>query len=94
MTGDGYSDYYGTHGQGETSGLPMDSLSRRARRRTELERMRSATCTCGHQQIQHDDGRGQCMDWYHVSRDERQQCWCVEFEARAVPVRREWRQTS
>jgi hypothetical protein len=92
-----HSDYYGTgHGQGELpDDLPMDALSRRARRKKEQEEWQRARCTCGHNRLSHDDGRGQCFNWFHVSDDEDDvQCWCTEFEDRNPTVPPEWRQTS
>jgi len=85
-------DYSRSHGAGhgaeraEPRAEP-DALTRKARDRREadelLARMRESLtpprCTCGHPQTDHDDGTGQCMDFYRVSDDEDVDCWCTQF---------------
>lgn len=78
----------------EPSAAPVreDALTRKARRRREtdamLARMREEMmapkpkCTCGHRQLEHDDGTGQCRGLYRVSSEgESTACWCKQFDS-------------
>jgi len=101
--GSGHGD-----GDGPEIGPPMDALSRAARERKRAETLRQqrarefslalgqalrqAQCTCGHDQLKHEDGRGACTDWYDKTAGPDARCWCEDFESRFPQVPPEWRQ--
>lgn len=79
------------HAEPSAEPVREDALTRKARVRKETDalfaRMRAEMsspklCTCGHRQMKHDDGTGQCRDVYRVSSEgESTPCWCMQFDS-------------